>query len=431
MSRRPSAGAKWIVGPLLALLTAPSGLSAAAGSKQVAVFDIGGPRKSARAGKYLAKRLRAHGARKLAAQGWKMMPRLEMIEALDDQGAHCVRSGECGAKAIKALEAALVVAGKMSSLGDLQLTLELRDGKTGKLVRDTALLAPRVDGLVEDLPKAWDALLKHLPDDDEPLVAAKRAGGGAAAAPADSGKPPAAVPQKPTTDASSAHGSVIRRGELTVGGAGRIDLGQMSAAVDRMLPQMHRCYGKRLAKDAGLAGVLHFELTLSKKGKVKQVKQSRNTTADKKLAACIGKRAKKWRLPKPFGGGVTVAFELDLSPKDQAAAAAATGADPDGLALKQQYGTISESKVESVVMKHISQIEKCYVRGWKKNPKLKGSLTVKFRISLGGRVQEAEVIDDELGSSKVSRCIRSRVLAWPFPKPTGGPALVHYPFNFG
>ena len=128
---------------------------------------------------------------------------------------------------------------------------------------------------------------------------------------------------------------------------------------------------------------------------------------------------------------MVVRFELDLSAKDDAAAAAATGADPDGLALRQQFGTISETKVERVVMKNISQVEKCYVRGWKKNPKLKGSLTVKFQISMSGRVQKAEIVDDELGSSNVARCIRSRVLEWPFPEPTGGPAVVHYPFSFG
>ena len=71
------------------------------------------------------------------------------------------------------------------------------------------------------------------------------------------------------------------------------------------------------------------------------------------------------------------------------------------------------------------------MRGWKKNPKLKGTLIVKFQIAASGRVKKAEVIDDELGSNKVSRCIRKRVLAWPFPKPKGGPALVHYPFTFG
>lgn len=395
----------------------------AVAGERVAVFDFGGPKRSARAGRYMAKRMRAHGAKQLAAHGWSMMPKGDMVKALGSDGKACVRTGACDRRVGKKLGVGHVVHAEMASFGDLQLTLEVRDGRSGKRLRETTLLAARVDGLVDQLPDAWKELFPlGVFDDDEPLVT--KSGQSADRRPS---APAKAQALKPTTDASKAHGTIITRGTLVVTGRGKIDEGQMSAALDRYLPQMHRCYGKQLAKDGSLSGDVELELSVNGRGKLEKATVAKNTTSNSTLAKCIVKRSKSWKLPTPWGGGVAVAYALQLSPQ---LSAAGGGADADGLSMKQQYGTIDAEKVETVVFKNIDQVQKCYVRGWKKNNNLKGSLTIKFQIAMSGRVKKAEVIDDELGSSKVSRCIRSRILSWRFSKPTGGPALVHYPFTF-
>jgi hypothetical protein len=197
------------------------------------------------------------------------------------------------------------------------------------------------------------------------------------------------------------------------------------------MPQVHRCYGQQLEQDPSVAGGLALVVEISGRGAVKAVTLREDATGGSILAACLRTRARAWKLPKPWGGALTLSVPLELSPRLTADPRASTAGDDDELSLRQQFGTIDPKAVERVVIGHVDQIQRCFVRGWKRDHSLKGGLTVKFRIALSGRVEKADIVDDELGSAKVSRCIRGRVLSWRFPRPSGGPAVVHYPFSFG
>ena len=53
----------------------------------------------------------------------------------------------------------------------------------------------------------------------------------------------------------------------------------------------------------------------------------------------------------------------------------------------------------------------------KKNPNLKGKVTVAFTIQPDGHVSAASVKESTVGSEKLENCIVSRVRTWPFPQP--------------
>jgi TonB family protein len=64
------------------------------------------------------------------------------------------------------------------------------------------------------------------------------------------------------------------------------------------------------------------------------------------------------------------------------------------------------------------------------DPDLKGSVTLKSSVSETGGVTSAMVDASTLHSSSVESCIVNTVKGWKFPAPSGGPAVISYPFNF-
>jgi len=63
-------------------------------------------------------------------------------------------------------------------------------------------------------------------------------------------------------------------------------------------------------------------------------------------------------------------------------------------------------------------------------PDLKGRVTLKISIAESGGVTAASVDSSSLHSSSVETCIVNTVKGWKFPAPSGGPAIISYPFNF-
>ena len=416
--RRSQASSGATLASLVALSLTAS--AAHAGGGAVALFDFGGPPRSARAGKYLAKRLRVVGVSELGKEGRTLMPRSKMLNALGLDGDLCVRSGACDPEVDKGLGVAHVVHGELAKEGDYRLSARLQDATSGEVLKSSEIRARAIDGLADRLPDVWrDLFGASAPRRDAPTPSSA----------------PTAQARKPTTTASNAHGTVVVRGPLSTQGRGRMDSGQLATAVDRQMPQVHRCYGQQLEQDPSVAGGLALTIEISARGGVKAVTLQGDATGGSILAACLRTRARAWKLPKPWGGALTLSVPLELSPRLTADPEASTAGDDsddsDELSLRQQFGTIDADAVERVVIGHVDQVQRCFVRGWKRDHSLKGGLTVKFRIALSGRVEKADIVDDELGSDKVSRCIRSRVLSWRFPRPSGGPAVVHYPFSFG
>lgn len=90
--------------------------------------------------------------------------------------------------------------------------------------------------------------------------------------------------------------------------------------------------------------------------------------------------------------------------------------------------------VMSVVNSHRSAIEYCYQRALRKNPNLRGKISVRFVISSSGNVKDVKVLASTLNDPSVERCIISKIKSWrdfgPI-DPTKGDAVFRQDYVFG
>jgi hypothetical protein len=97
----------------------------------------------------------------------------------------------------------------------------------------------------------------------------------------------------------------------------------------------------------------------------------------------------------------------------------------------QVMGSLSREQIERVVRQHRTEIKFCYEQELQKNPKLAGTVKIKFTISGTGSVMSALVAESSMKSPEVERCMTGKIQRWAFPEPKGGGiVIVNYPFNF-
>ncbi|MEL7368454.1 MAG: AgmX/PglI C-terminal domain-containing protein [Myxococcota bacterium] len=92
-------------------------------------------------------------------------------------------------------------------------------------------------------------------------------------------------------------------------------------------------------------------------------------------------------------------------------------------------GELSQAAISRVLNRQKKALRDCYERALKRNRGLKGKIVISFEILETGRTSDVS-IDDQMGSSAVSRCIAGRVKYWRFPKPAGGSVFVDLPIVF-
>lgn len=68
--------------------------------------------------------------------------------------------------------------------------------------------------------------------------------------------------------------------------------------------------------------------------------------------------------------------------------------------------------VQEVIFRHNKSIQYCYERQLKRNPNLKGKVTVRFTIAPSGRVTGVEILTSTLQNKSVERCIVNRIRRW-------------------
>ncbi len=94
-------------------------------------------------------------------------------------------------------------------------------------------------------------------------------------------------------------------------------------------------------------------------------------------------------------------------------------------------GNLTRQQIQRVVNKNIEQIRYCYESQLLRKPKLKGNVTVLWKINPQGKVVFVKIDGATLKDKKVQMCMRAKIKRWKFPEPKGGGyAQVRYPFNF-
>jgi TonB family protein len=72
----------------------------------------------------------------------------------------------------------------------------------------------------------------------------------------------------------------------------------------------------------------------------------------------------------------------------------------------------SMDAIQKVMLNHVPAIRYCYERELRRNPELKGKVTVRVTVSPDGSVNNAEIAASTLNDERVERCILSRVRMW-------------------
>ena len=69
----------------------------------------------------------------------------------------------------------------------------------------------------------------------------------------------------------------------------------------------------------------------------------------------------------------------------------------------------SAQALQAVLYGHVQAIQYCYERELKRNPSLKGKVTVRITVNPEGHVSNVEIINSTMNNNRVERCILSRI----------------------
>jgi len=72
----------------------------------------------------------------------------------------------------------------------------------------------------------------------------------------------------------------------------------------------------------------------------------------------------------------------------------------------------SPAAIQEVLLGHSAAIRYCYERELKRNPTLKGKISVRITVGTDGSVKKAEIVSSTLNNRRVERCILSRIRLW-------------------
>jgi TonB family protein len=89
---------------------------------------------------------------------------------------------------------------------------------------------------------------------------------------------------------------------------------------------------------------------------------------------------------------------------------------------------LSDEVISEWIKKYKGGIQSCYARQLKKDPSVKGKLTLNLKIGKNGRVKSAGV-EDAMKNTEVGQCVVRVARTWRFPQ-SGDDADIYYPLVF-
>ena len=105
----------------------------------------------------------------------------------------------------------------------------------------------------------------------------------------------------------------VRQAKAKVQGA--LDKDIIRRIVRAHINEVRHCYNQGLSRNPNLQGRVAVNFVITTTGKVGSSVVQDSTIKDKGVAQCIAKAVKRWKFPKPRGGGnVIVTYPFNLSP---------------------------------------------------------------------------------------------------------------------
>jgi hypothetical protein len=93
-------------------------------------------------------------------------------------------------------------------------------------------------------------------------------------------------------------------------------------------------------------------------------------------------------------------------------------------------GRVDKKGVAATIRRRQDAFQSCYENALKANSKLQGKLVVEFTIGDGGKVTDARVVRDGLGSAEVAGCVLATLKRIRFPSPADGEVTISNSFVF-
>jgi hypothetical protein len=104
--------------------------------------------------------------------------------------------------------------------------------------------------------------------------------------------------------------------------------------------------------------------------------------------------------------------------------------ESDGSDAEVDSPSVSKDDLAKFIKLRIASIRSCYEAQLKRSPSLRGKLVVQFTISSSGKVSEASVSSDTMGSDEVGACITRLIKTWRLPFKPDSDTTVSFPFLF-
>jgi len=94
-------------------------------------------------------------------------------------------------------------------------------------------------------------------------------------------------------------------------------------------------------------------------------------------------------------------------------------------------GSLPRSEIQAAIQDFFPDFKSCYEMALERNPKLEGTLSLRFVIGARGRPVRSTIQNSELKDPKLDSCMVELSCALEFPEPKGGGIVtVTYPFVF-
>ena len=98
---------------------------------------------------------------------------------------------------------------------------------------------------------------------------------------------------------------------------------------------------------------------------------------------------------------------------------------------KEGGSLLTAGEISGVVRRHAGGIKRCYEKALRRDPKMRGRISVAFTIGGDGKVIGTKVESKDLDDEELLGCVRRRIERMRFPAPRGeGVVQVTYPFLF-
>ncbi len=131
----------------------------------------------------------------------------------------------------------------------------------------------------------------------------------------------------------------------------------------------------------------------------------------------------------PTGSVESGLASMSTTSAPRAAAAVTRGVTRSQAAVEKAPEPLTPEVIKATIGRQMGKVRACYERTLKTEQQLGGKLLMGWKIGKDGKVKSVSVLDDELGSDKVSMCVVHAVATFKFPRGTET-LSIEYPMKF-